>query len=189
MRALLLAFVIISLAANPLIFSESFYQFLQEDIDSAHSRQVTADTINYFTNDDYAVMSQDYLTNQEAKHMLDVKIVVHALFSFYVLSLLYLLATAKKTWDAVPVASAAVVGILASLTLLPFNIVFTWFHHLFFTKGTWIFPPTSALLAAYPFSFFESFAMWIGGISIIFTLVLLGSWTYLVYRPRRQNES
>jgi uncharacterized membrane protein len=175
MRAVVLAFIIVCLAINPLLFSEDFYTHLQAGEYIELESRVTRDTIEYFTNDEYGPMSTDYFTNREADHMLDVKLLIHIGFLCYAIGLLYLLHNPKQTWNAIPQACCGLLCAILGLALLPFNLVFTYFHHLFFTKDTWMFPASSNLLAAFPIHFFYNFTVTIVAIIVLICLTSLAT--------------
>ena len=52
--------------------------------------------------------------------------------------------------------------------ILPFDIVFTEFHNLFFEPGTWVFEANDLLPNLFPNGFFYNLAFRIFGISAIF---------------------
>jgi len=161
LAALVLPFILVMLNAQALIFSPSLYDALQQEssVDNEEARQLTRDLIEYFQHPGIDDPSLDILTLEESSHIRDVKLVIHLLIGGLLVSILLFL----YAWNMLDGRLTLAVGsILTILTigigaLIPFDMLFTEFHLVFFAPGTWTFPASSALIQAYPFEFFYLF--------------------------------
>lgn len=98
---------------------------------------------------------------QEAAHLNDVKTLVLAAFvALLFLGLFHIRHTTLNNWK--PVTYYGTILLLAFVLLgaiIPFDNLFTWFHHLFFPQGNWQFPATSTLIRYYPATFFAHYTI------------------------------
>lgn len=128
---------------------------------------------------------------RELRHMSDVKRVVQgALRVWYgALVLLLLLGAAARRWGwweafrrGVAYGGWITAGgtlLLAALSVVAFQTVFTDFHHIFFEGDTWLFAYTDSLIRLFPERFWQDAFLLVGGLS-----VLLGR--ALAYAARRR---
>ncbi len=73
---------------------------------------------------------------------------------------------------AAAVALVAIVLLAALMGVMDFSVLFTRFHELFFTEGTWVFPEDALLIRVFPLPFWGwSAAIW-GGLAGCCAVVL-----------------
>ena len=88
--------------------------------------------------------------------------------------------------------AALCVGFLALAVMagaVSFDALFTWFHGLFFSAGTWEFPADALLIQVFPEPFWAAAAAWWAGL-VLLGAVLLGLFGWLVRRfaPERRAQ-
>ena len=122
---------------------------------------------------------------RELSHMEDVKVVVTGMrialaFFSIVLFLLTLTHIRHGRRDMLLRAYHAggwgIIGLIAAilfLLLLNFNQLFTWFHKIFFTNGTWQFYTSDTLIRLFPMRFWQDAFITVGGLSLIFGGILV----------------
>lgn len=100
------------------------------------------------------------LTSGEALHMRDVRRLVWGLALVTVLAGMYML----HHWPDMACTGSAVILVILALvaSALPFAQLFTWFHHVAFPQGNWLFSPDSVLITTYPLAFFRLMAVSLG---------------------------
>ena len=69
----------------------------------------------------------------------------------------------EKDWAKVlRYAGTLLLAKVAVLAIIPFPLLFGWFHQVFFPQGNWEFASTSFLIGHFPSEFFTNFAVYIG---------------------------
>ncbi len=68
--------------------------------------------------------------------------------------------------------------------LFKFDLVFTWFHQIFFPQGNWTFPLGSLLIQIFPLSFFTTVSMTIGILTLLFGSLFIVLSFYLQHATR-----
>ncbi len=128
---------------------------------------------------------QPIYNERELSHMKDVKDVLQVLLrSWYaVLTMLILLAVwaRRADWMDVYLAGWRRGGFLMIGLLVAFGIFavtsfwefFSWFHSLFFTGTSWQFYFSDTLIRLFPMRFWADCFIYIGGLSLVVSLVLI----------------
>ncbi|MBI4146005.1 DUF1461 domain-containing protein [Candidatus Woesearchaeota archaeon] len=113
-------------------------------------------------------------TSQEQAHLRDVKIVIWIAL-ILLLATIAILYSQRQHFMTITLNGTLLLSpILGVSAVIPFDIIFTNFHHIFFPNGNWIFPPNSTLIQYYPFTFFRTYAIAIAGHAMLTALFLLG---------------
>lgn len=131
-----------------------------------HAKEINSYVIDYLRDkNETSFIGLDVFSEKEEKHLLEVKILIHRTFEFLFLMLVLFFIliyynyefNKNENLDKVLLYSGMLtVAILVLLYFIPFELVFTAFHKIFFAQGSWIFPPNSALIQIYPFDFWHS---------------------------------
>lgn len=171
-------------------------------METRERKQWAGYSIRYLTNSesiDYLGSLQNFkgqkiFTESELSHMVDVKNVVQkALLAWYIVIGLsvaifgwFLImgqwSSLRKAFQAGGWITLGLIGALLIFLLVSFDTLFTRFHQLFFTEGTWLFDESSTLIRLFPFEFWrDAFAL-----VLIFTL-LVGLILVLLTRKRKQK--
>lgn len=114
-------------------------------------------------------------TREEHSHLDDVKNVMYKTDVVFLAVLIAAIAlgismSQREWWQSIMISgiSGAALTMLAGLAArLNFAPIFSIFHYPLFRQGTWVFPPTSALITLFPISFFASIAKEILIISLL----------------------
>jgi integral membrane protein (TIGR01906 family) len=121
----------------------------------------------------------------ELSHMEDVKSVVTGMRIALTVLMVGLLAVVvfavRKGWrDKLLMAlwrgGWGVVGMIAAILLfvaLSFDQLFTWFHQVFFTSGTWQFYTSDTLIRLFPMRFWQDAFIAVGTISLVIGVLLI----------------
>jgi len=121
----------------------------------------------------------------ELSHMADVKTVVTGMrvaLALCVITLLICTGLILKNGRRDLIIKAfnaggwGVVGLIAAILLfvvISFNQLFTWFHQLFFTEGTWQFFTSDTLIRLFPMRFWRDAFIFVGVLSLILGVVLI----------------
>ncbi|MDY6847370.1 MAG: TIGR01906 family membrane protein [Chloroflexota bacterium] len=116
---------------------------------------------------------------RELSHMADVKSVVTGMrvaLALCVITLLicagYILKNGRRDLiiKAFNAGGWGVVGLIAAILLfvaISFNQLFTWFHQLFFTEGTWQFFTSDTLIRLFPMRFWRDAFIFVGVLSLM----------------------
>jgi integral membrane protein (TIGR01906 family) len=169
-------------------FPEDPYGFTLEDrlkwSAPAIEYLVNSEGINYLG--DLAFDDGEPIYNSsELSHMADVKTVVTgmriALAALMVGLLAITVIAVRKGWrDSFLVALRrggwGVLGLIATILILlvvNFDQLFTWFHQMFFTSGTWQFYTSDTLIRLFPMRFWQDAFIAVGLISVVIGLLLV----------------
>jgi len=116
---------------------------------------------------------------RELSHMADVKAVVTGMrvaLAVCVITLLICTGLILKNGQRDLIIKAfnaggwGVVGLIAAILLfvaISFNQLFTWFHKLFFTEGTWQFFTSDTLIRLFPMRFWRDAFIFVGVLSLM----------------------
>lgn len=116
---------------------------------------------------------------RELSHMADVKSVVTGMrvaLALCVITLLicagYILKNGRRDLiiKAFNAGGWGVVGLISAILLfvaISFNQLFTWFHQLFFTEGTWQFFTSDTLIRLFPMRFWRDAFIFVGVLSLM----------------------
>ncbi len=160
-------------------------------------------SINYLVNEeDISFLSAlrfengDPIYNQrELSHMEDVKIVVRGMrYALAGTGLILLTSTIylsrKRNQKTVlrafyfgAWALIGLIGVIILFVLVSFNQLFTWFHQLFFTSGTWTFYTSDTLIRLFPMRFWQDAFLFVGGLSLLLAAVII----FLTSRRTKKN--
>jgi len=150
-------------------------------------------SINYLVNrepiaflEDLRFDSGENLFNErELSHMEDVKDVVTgmriALAAVMVLLLIFTFLLARFDSSSAIIKAykkggQGVIWVIATILIfvaLSFNQLFTWFHKLFFTSGTWQFYTSDTLIRLFPMRFWQDAFIFTGVISLILGVLVI----------------
>jgi len=127
--------------------------------------------VDYFFNNDYYIEMRDlngnvipgYFTEEEVRHMIDVKHLVRGVtlifaFSLFCFLLLFRFVERRKVLRIVSFASLSFIGVLFLMSVWNFNAVFIAFHKTFFRNNFWLLPENTKLIEMFPEEFFYDFA-------------------------------
>lgn len=136
------------------------------------------------------------ITENESKHMFDVrKLIVIGSFLLLGLSILLL-----WLWEHIEHRIVVLLSPLAFFTfIIPaigyshFDIVFEWFHKLFFPQGNYTFPLNSVLITTYPAEFFASMSSLIIsytlGMAILFlAMKIISDKIYNLFNKKKEEK-
>ena len=145
---------------------------------------VNSEGINYLG--DLAFDDGEPIYNSsELSHMADVKTVVTgmriALAALMVGLLAVTVIAVRKGWRdsfllALRRGGWGVLGLIATILILlvvNFDQLFTWFHQMFFTSGTWQFYTSDTLIRLFPMRFWQDAFIAVGLISVVIGLLLV----------------
>jgi len=111
----------------------------------------------------------------EASHLADVKsVIIMGFVALFFLVFAHTRLTTFDNWRAITRWGTLLLACLLIISaLIPFDVLFTWFHVVFFPQGNWMFPAQSTLIQYYPAPFFATYAFAIGIHSLLVAFVLL----------------
>lgn len=117
---------------------------------------------------------------REVKHMVDVRVVIRNIFTFYLVAGVLLLAgllvlRGRRAARTLQLGSLFTVVLLAGLGIfaaVSFDQFFTLFHGLFFEGDTWIFSYEDTLIQLFPLPFWYDAALIIVGSTIGLALLI-----------------
>ncbi len=135
-------------------------------------------------------LEQKNITKAEISHLNDVQQVMNGTnYLFYVLlfvcTLIFTYFGKKEKINLLKyggIATLGFVGGIALLTWISFNLMFTWFHQIFFPQGNWQFPLNSFLITTFPLTFFVSMAWKIFLMALILAILFILVSIYLKRR-------
>lgn len=128
--------------------------------DEAH--EPTQHVLSYFL---FQSELPSVFTPDEQSHLFDVRAVLWICFFVLLLCAFFLLRSFTK--QTIRDGGILLAILIALLFVIPFDIVFTWFHYAAFPQGNWMFSPDSMLITLYPFEFFATFF----GITLAYSLL------------------
>lgn len=123
--------------------------------------------------------------DRELSHMVDVKGVVTGMrvalaifFIFLVICVWVLLKKGRRDFiiSAFYMGGWGLIGLIAAILLLvaiSFNQLFTWFHQIFFSDGTWQFYTSDTLIRLFPMRFWRDAFIFVGVLSLIIAGVVI----------------
>jgi len=123
--------------------------------------------------------------DRELSHMVDVKGVVTgmrvALASLLIILVICVWVLLKKRRrdliiSAFYMGGWGLIGLIAAILLLvaiSFNQLFTWFHQIFFSDGTWQFYTSDTLIRLFPMRFWRDAFIFVGVLSLIIAGVVI----------------
>ena len=169
-------------------FPEDPYGFSLED-----RLQWSAPSIEYLVNSEDITFlgslafedGEPIFNASELSHMEDVKVVVTGMriaLAALMLGLVVVSGIAvRKGWRnalllALRRGGWGVLGLIAVVLLLlvvNFDQLFTWFHQMFFTSGTWQFYTSDTLIRLFPMRFWQDAFIAVGGISLAIGILLI----------------
>lgn len=116
--------------------------------------------------------------DREVSHMLDVKILLQkTLRLFYVFLIVYLLIflfflrdkNLSAFWRATSYGgkfTLGLIGLILVAVLVSFDVLFTYFHKLFFTGDTWLFNYSDSLIRLFPMQLWQDAFLLMGIITL-----------------------
>jgi integral membrane protein (TIGR01906 family) len=128
---------------------------------------------------------QPLYNERELSHMQDVKnLVQKTIYGWYLTGALVILAgfvawRIKKLsdyWIAIRDGGWATLFLILTILLgvtINFDWLFTAFHHLFFTGGTWLFFYSDTLIRLFPMEFWMNLFIALGFLAILFSAILI----------------
>lgn len=123
--------------------------------------------------------------DRELSHMVDVKGVVTGMrvalaifFIFLVICVWVLFKKGRRDFiiSAFYMGGWGLIGLIAAILLLvaiSFNQLFTWFHQIFFSDGTWQFYTSDTLIRLFPMRFWRDAFIFVGVLSLIIAGVVI----------------
>jgi len=132
---------------------------------------------------------------RELSHMEDVKnlvtlmrnVLAGGMILLLILSIVLVLMKNKSAFQKAFFrggwAVFVLIGTILLFVALSFNQLFTWFHQLFFSSGTWLFYTSDTLIRLFPLRFWRDAFIFVGLLSII----MAGSVVILTRRKRKQE--
>jgi len=136
--------------------------FRTNDFDYSSAVRTTEQLFGYFKAPIEEPFSIPAFSNSEASHLRDVKIVLKAqyvvMYSPIILWIVVLVWDRKVFWSAALCGGLAGFLLCLLLALIPFDVLFVWFHKLVFPQGNWIFERGQLMVTMYPERLFESLA-------------------------------
>ncbi|MEM4240221.1 MAG: DUF1461 domain-containing protein [Candidatus Woesearchaeota archaeon] len=164
--AVIFPFLMLLLIGNALVFDETAYKHLLRP----GAVNATMQLLDYFQG---KAEIPGIFDKNEQSHLADVKQVISLLrwISFALLAI-FLVLMAKADTGLVFRRGFLLFILLAILcAFIPFDVVFTLFHKVFFPQGNWMFPEGSMLIILYPETFFQAFFLYIVSLTTVFSAV------------------
>ncbi len=175
--AIIFPFLMLLLIGNALVFDTAVYKSLLKP----GAVEPTMQLLDYFQG--RAEIPGIFDANEKS-HLADVKQVI-SLLRWISLALLIIFLALMTKADTGLVFKRGFMLLLAMVLLfgfVPFDMVFTWFHKVFFT-GNWMFPANSMLILLYPETFFQAFFLYVISLAIAFSAA------FAVYGVRKSRPA
>lgn len=160
MKPLLFVLICILFAFFTLLANSNFNNKLLEN---EHAREPTEQLVKHFF---FLAPMPSVFDEEESAHMTDVAWLVRIGMLVLILASILLLVL-KPNARTIYYGTGILMGVLAILALLPFDIIFTKFHQIFFPQGNWQFAADSTIIQFYPFEFFYKYAIFAGLYSLL----------------------
>lgn len=150
---ILVPLVIYLLSFGMIVFHYPYYEklIIKYSANKEIAEKQTKNLIGYFQGKTELIG----FTAKEAKHLKDVRWVI------WLMIVILTAGTAALFFirDEKAILYGAMLSLILPLALyiLPFSLLFNYFHKIFFAPETWIFSYNSLLIQMYPFEFFYSF--------------------------------
>ena len=132
---------------------------------------------------------------RELSHMQDVKNLVQTCLKIWLVCIVLLILLAIWAWrggwlntlfrSAISTGGWITVGLIFAMllgVLLNFDVLFTDFHHLFFTGDSWLFYTSDTLIRLFPMTFWRDAFILVGSLNLLAGLAL--GW-FLSKKPTR----
>lgn len=165
MKAILVPIICILLSLFVLLTDSNFNNKLLEN---EQAREPTKQLIKHFF---FLTPMPAVFNEQESAHMTDVAWLIRAALLVLILASI-LLFVLKPTANTIYYGAGILAALLIVSAFLPFDLIFTKFHQLFFPQGNWQFAADSTIIQFYPFEFFYKYAVFIGVYSLLVSFAL-----------------
>jgi integral membrane protein (TIGR01906 family) len=121
---------------------------------------------------------------RELSHMLDVKVLIQAMFSAWWVLLAFLVVAGIAAWQLnalkrfiLALSNGGWLTLILVATILvfvaiSFNWLFTEFHRIFFTGDTWLFLYTDSLIRLFPIQFWQDAFIAMGSFTLLFAVLI-----------------
>jgi len=141
---------------------------LKHSLNTEIAQKQTKNVIDYFQ----GKSELNGFDAREASHLRDVKWLFRLLLVLMFMCFVTLLFIA----DRKVILYGGILSLIFPVVLyiIPFEILFDWFHRILFTSGTWLFDSNSLLIQMYPFEFFYDFFVNILARGFVLGAVLTG---------------
>ena len=156
---ILVPIIVYLMSFGVLVYDSNYYTKLTEKYSSIDAASMNKDMVEYFKTGNVPESFQDF-NEKELVHLEDVRLTINRLIILLMaltVLFIFLLNFTEHKRD-VFFYGGIITVILPLLSFLPFDMLFTQMHNLFFAKGTWIFNADALLVNLYPVNFFFSFA-------------------------------
>lgn len=122
----------------------------------------------------------DQMTENEISHMEDVKkvfIISMVVLIISIILVVFLKFKTKKEYFMQALKESSILAfliiiLLLILSLFNFEILFIYFHKIFFPQGNWLFPVNSTMIQVFPESLFKKLAFYSFTISGLFAFLI-----------------
>lgn len=184
------ALFILLLILIPLMTYLTVYYFVGHNLD-VYEKEFDKNNVEVENRIEYAQRVIEYnkgktdtldlpMNEDERQHMEDVKRLMQGIDIFYWISLIVMILsvglffTNLKLFGKLLFLSGLITTVFPLLAyVVPFDIVFHYFHAIFFEPGTWVFSSTDFLPNLFPAGFFYNMAFRIFGISALAGIVYM----------------
>jgi len=142
-----------------LVYDSDYYSTLTAEYSSVDASQMNKDMVEYFKTG-LVPSSFSEFNEKERVHLKDVRDVIQSLLWVLMASVVlfvFLLRFAKDRQKIIFYGGIITV-VLPILFFLPFDLLFTQMHNLFFKPGSWVFASNALLVILYTQNFFFEFA-------------------------------
>ena len=139
--------------------------------------------ISWLANQKLADGSPLYI-DRELSHMLDVKILIQAMFKAWWILLAALILVGLISWrlkgfrrylKALSSGGWLTIGLILVILIfvvISFNSLFTDFHRIFFSGDSWLFLFSDTLIRLFPIKFWQDAFIWMGVFTILFAFLI-----------------
>jgi integral membrane protein (TIGR01906 family) len=132
----------------------------------------------------YMVDCSFQYNQRELKHMLDVKNVLNAALTVWIVSLVAVVLLGVWAWlggwrreylrglSRGGLLTLILIAVILVLVLTAFSVFFVAFHNVFFAEGTWLFMFSDTLIRLFPQRFWRDTFLTVGGLAVIMALLV-----------------